>query len=306
MRHCATGLATAQFAGTNGILAMKRIEVALERAARDQEPTTVERAVRYQEATTGNLGPKSVLPKEGGESPLQESLASGIRHRIIEAPRERLLRERVLCSGCPPEFQEPYRVLRARILQRMREGARQMLGVASPGPKEGKTLTSINLAISFSREIGRQALLIDADLRAPHVHECFGLGGVPGLSEYLTGKLGLEDVLINPGVPGLEILPGGQPVEESAELLGCARMAHLIQGLRAADASRFVLVDLPGILHSADVLTFSRHLDAVLLVVQCGKTRTSDLKRALELVGGERICGVVLNKAAGRVTLPGR
>ncbi|MDY6839513.1 MAG: polysaccharide biosynthesis tyrosine autokinase [Thermodesulfobacteriota bacterium] len=191
------------------------------------------------------------------------------------------------------------KILCAQVLDRMKQLGGNSLLVTSPDPGVGKTLTAINLAVSISQEVHYTVLLVDADLRAPSVHNCFGLDGERGLSDYLLNKAELPDLLVNPGIEDLVILPGGKPLPNSAELLGASRTESMVREMKARYPERFIIFDSPAVLPCADALVFSRLIDGILLVVEAEKTPEKDLKQAMELLKERNIIGTVLNKAKG-------
>lgn len=213
------------------------------------------------------------------------------------AIREDVLRGHRILTGHDSPFADVYKVLRTQVLHRLRENGWSMLGVTSPRDGAGKTLTAINLAIATATEPTQTVLLVDADLRAPQVHEEFGLEQGPGLTEFLLDGRSIEELLLHPGLGRLIVLPGGRGTEQSAELLTSPRMAALGKELKHRYASRVVIFDLPPVLDRADVLAFSPQLDALLLIVEDGKTSEPDLQHALQVLKGSApILGTVLNK----------
>lgn len=218
--------------------------------------------------------------------------------RTVEVPMQTLRANRIIAGFGPGTLVDTYKILSSQVLQRMRSRQWTTLGVSSPGSGEGKTLTAINLAVSLAAEFDLTALLVDADLRRPSVAQYFGLGPMPGLSDYLMWNAPLADLLVNPGIPGLVLLPGGKPLTSSSEALGWERMAELVQELKTRYPNRMVLFDLPPMLRSADVLAFAPHIDAALLVIEEGRTQRGAVRRAVEMLGGTPIVGTVLNKSA--------
>lgn len=218
------------------------------------------------------------------------------RTRSIEI-QEDVLRGHRLLTGHDSPFADVYKILRTQVLHRLRENGWNMLGVTSPRDGAGKTLTAINLAIATATELTQTVLLVDADLRAPQIHEEFGLEQGPGLTEFLVNGRPIEELLLYPGLGRLVVLPGGRGTEQSAELLTSPRMTALGKELKHRYASRVVIFDLPPVLDRADVLAFSPQLDALLLVVEDGKTLEPDLQQAVQaLKGSAPILGTVLNK----------
>jgi protein-tyrosine kinase len=180
-----------------------------------------------------------------------------------------------------------------------------VLGVTSPGHGEGKTLTAVNLAASLAMETTQTVLLVDANLRNPSIHEVFGLEGCMGLADYLLDNQPVEDLLVHPGIGRFVVLPGGRAISNSSEILTSPKMLALVEEFKHRYPSRIIIFDLPPLLHSADVLAFSPYTDALLLVVEEGKTTAEELQRALSLVKNSRpVLGTVLNKAGQMGTTP--
>lgn len=216
---------------------------------------------------------------------------------------EAVLHEKRIISGYERNsYTDAYKMLRTQTLQRLKDNNWNSIAITSPGINEGKTLTAINLAISLAMEINYTVLLVDADLRHPSVHKYFGCESELGLSDYLTAGKPLSELLIHPkALRGVVILPGGKPLANSAEMLNSPQMARLVEELKARYPSRIILFDLPPLLGTADTLAFSPHVDAVLLVIEDGKTQAEDANRAIELLQGTNIIGTVLNKSSTSV-----
>lgn len=190
-----------------------------------------------------------------------------------------------------------YKMLRTQVLRRTRQHGWKTLAVTSPGFGEGKTLTAVNLAITLAREVNRTVLLIDLDLQRPSVANCFGYVPSAGLADYLAGTAALPDILVNPGIERLVILPGKGCLENSSEALSSPKMIELVQELRDRYPERLVVIDLPPLLVADDALAFSPYVDAMLLVAAEGKTSRDALRQAVKLLDGVNIVGTVLNKS---------
>jgi capsular exopolysaccharide synthesis family protein len=245
---------------------------------------------KAQQQTT-QASPRPNAPRAAAPSAIVYSRTKSI------AIQEEVLRERRILTGHDSPFADVYKILRTQVLHRLRENGWNLLGVTSPRDGAGKTLTAINLAIATATEPTQTVLLVDADLRDPRLYEAFGLEQGPGLTEFLLDGRPIEELLLHPGLGRLIVLPGGRGTEQSAELLTSPRMAALGKELKHRYTSRLVIFDLPPVLERADVLAFSPQLDALLLVVEDGKTSEPDLQHALQaLKGGAPILGTVLNK----------
>ena len=203
-------------------------------------------------------------------------------------------------------FVDAFKILRTQVMHRLREHAWNVIGVTSPDEGEGKTLTAVNLAVSLAMETTQTVLLVDANLMRPAVYEVFGLeDDCPGLTDYLLDDEPLDNLLLNPGIDRFVFLPGGGSVSNSTELLTSPKMVNLVQEMRNRYRSRIVIFDLPPLLHTADVLAFAPYTDALLLVLEEGKTTTEEVKSALALVTKSHpLLGTVLNKAGQTTATP--
>ena len=217
--------------------------------------------------------------------------------RQIEASSLGLRDRRLLIGNDESAEAAAYKILRTQVLQRLKADAWNTIAVVSPNAGEGKTLTAANLAISLACEVSHSVLLVDLDLRRPALHRLFGDEAPLGLSDYLHGGVPLSDLLFNPGIERLIVLPGGKPVMNSAELLSSPKMAQLVDELKTRYPSRIVLFDTPALLSNADTLAFSPYVDAALLVIEDGKTSREDVTRAVELLRQTNVLGTVLNKS---------
>jgi succinoglycan biosynthesis transport protein ExoP len=191
---------------------------------------------------------------------------------------------------------ESYRALRTAILLSTAARPPQALLITSPQPNEGKSCTSLNLALTLAQQNGR-VVIVDGDLRKPCVARHLGLNLEPGLSGVLTGAHGLDEALCPvDGVPQLWALPGGPTPPNPAELLSSPQMADILQQLRG----RFdhIVIDSPPLLMVTDATVLSTLVDGVILVVESGVTVRGALLRAHSLVdnAGGRLLGVVMNK----------
>ncbi len=192
---------------------------------------------------------------------------------------------------------ESYRTLRTAILLSSAPRPPQALLVTSAQPREGKTSTSLNLALGLAQR-GVPVVIVDADLRRPGVSKALALSeNGAGLSSLLSGAHTLDEVL-RPfeAVPNLWVLPAGPQPPNPADLLSSPSMENVLQELR----QRFehLVVDSAPLLLVTDATILSRLTDGVVLVVESGVTARRALVRAhkiLESAGG-RILGTVLNK----------
>lgn len=190
-----------------------------------------------------------------------------------------------------------YKMLRTRVLQRMRSNGWHKLALTSPRAAAGKTLTSINLAISMAREPNQEVILVDLDLRNPRVGTYLGLDLEFSLEDHLTRGVPLEKVLLKPDIPRLYVIPSAGRLEDSSELLASSQMAEFTRTLASTSPSAIAVFDLPPLLEADDMLTFMPQIDAVLFVVAQRETLRNDLAKSNELFKDLNLLGTVLNKS---------
>jgi capsular exopolysaccharide synthesis family protein len=194
---------------------------------------------------------------------------------------------------------ESYRALRTNVTFVGAEKPLQFIAVTSPGPREGKSTTAINLALTLAQS-GRRTILIDGDLRRSTVHHAFNVVQEPGLTDVLVGDVSASEG-IRPGVaPSLDVLPSGSTPPNPSELLGSSAMDALLAELR--HDYEYVIMDTPPALPVTDAAVVATNADATILVVKSGDTEETAAQRALDQlrrVGG-RIAGAVLNSVSHR------
>ena len=194
---------------------------------------------------------------------------------------------------------EAYRRLRTNLQFVVPEGTKSVL-VSSPSPREGKTTTTANLAVTLA-EAGKRVIVVSADMRRPQIENYFGVNGQKGLSNWLaSGDSEIWDIMHDPGIPNLRLIPSGQIPANPAELLSSDRMAQLIGVLETH--SDLVLLDTPPVLAVADASILASVVGASVLLVQSGGTDRQAAHRAKEELerAGRSILGVVVGEVEDR------
>jgi capsular exopolysaccharide synthesis family protein len=177
------------------------------------------------------------------------------------------------------------------------QGIRSLL-VTSPSPLEGKSLVSINLALTFA-QAGKRVLLVDSDLRKPRIHKTFGLSPTVGLSNLLTSEdtMRLDEVVQPTRVENLYVLPSGPRPPNPAELLATERMRGLLREME--EMFDRVIFDTPPVVNVTDATILMHFVGGGLVVVRGFTTQRELARRASELLQGTqgRMLGVILNNA---------
>lgn len=191
---------------------------------------------------------------------------------------------------------DDYKVLRTQLLQRTWVNGCRTIMITSPRAGEGKTLTAVNLAVSFAKEHHKTVLLVDADLKKQAVHKILGFDSDRGLVDYLGGSLPLQELIVWPRIEKLTLISGGGTALESAELMSSPMMKDLVDELKNRYSDRYVFFDVPPLLGGADAMAFAQHMDGIVMVIGAGKSQLPEIKRAVEAIPPEKFLGFVLNR----------
>jgi succinoglycan biosynthesis transport protein ExoP len=210
------------------------------------------------------------------------------------APREHSEREIFSITRPRSEIAESYRALRTSILLSSRSRGSKILLVTSAMPKDGKTTSSINIAVVLA-QAGARVLLIDADLRRPNIHRALKLANEAGLSTWLAGTDTDRPHILASGIPNLDVLPTGPKPPYPAELFGTPVFGEMLESLRSE--YDHIIIDSPPILSVTDAVLISVLADSVLLVIRSRKTTKGALRRSLDVLhqANSRVMGIVLN-----------
>lgn len=198
--------------------------------------------------------------------------------------------------------EESYKSIRANIMFSVMKKGCKTIVVSSAVPNEGKTTTTVNLAISFA-QADQKVLLIDGDLRKPKIHNYFSLPNSPGLTNYLGGKVSssnsekvsLLNVIHTTEYRNLFMLSAGTIPPNPAELLGSEPMAEFIKEI--GNDFDYIIIDTPPINVVSDALPLIRESDGVVLVVRSNKTTHPEIQKAiasLEFIDA-KILGFIIN-----------
>jgi protein-tyrosine kinase len=251
----------------------------------------------------------TVPTNDGGGRRLTQGMEGASAGRSLEISLAELRAAGLLA----PEDEEPQMAQQYRRIKRPlivnatgRGGARAPNGhvimVASALAGEGKTFTTINLALSMSREKDVHVLLVDADVAKAHISRLFGLGEAPGLLDVLRdGRIGVESVILPTNVPNLSVLPAGTRSHETTELLASARMEEVMRTIAQHDERRVALVDSPPLLLTTESHAIAQVAGQVVMVVRAAGTPQHAVLAALSYLGDHPVVSLVLNQCTASV-----
>jgi protein-tyrosine kinase len=197
-----------------------------------------------------------------------------------------------------PAADASYRLLRSRLQNRLKLNNWFSLAIASPNQSDGKSITSLNLAVSIARERQKPVYLIDLDMRNPSVCRFLGIRDIRPLPDYLLGQAKPEDVLAQTTFPNLIVAGALSPAEAASELLAGPRFSDLLAHIRLRSPNACVLLDLPPVILTDEALLVGPRVDAFLIVVSEGKTERKQLAQTLSTLSEFTIAGVVVNRSS--------
>jgi len=192
-------------------------------------------------------------------------------------------------------FAEAYRSVRTALQFATATGTPRSLLITSASPSEGKSTAAVTIGRNFS-QIGKRVLLIDSDMRKPSMHKKLGIDNSIGLSNFLAGLVGINDVVRETEHPGLHVITTGPLPPNPAELLHDDNMLRLLaHGLKHYDQ---IIIDGPPVMGLADAPIISSNVEGVLLIVEAGATRKLAASTAVKRLHAARarLVGVLINK----------
>jgi receptor protein-tyrosine kinase len=172
-----------------------------------------------------------------------------------------------------------------------------LIMITSAVAGEGKTFTSINLAMSMANEQDHSVILVDADVAKPHVSEIFGLSEERGLLDLIEDRsLSISSLVVSTDIEGLYVLPAGRPWPNATELLASQRMEQLTKALSTISREPIVLFDSPPLLQTSESSVLASLAGQIVIVVRAGYTSHDSLKLAVKAIGADRAVSLVLNQ----------
>jgi protein-tyrosine kinase len=214
------------------------------------------------------------------------------------------------CGYLPEEskdrqFADHYRRIKRPLIDRALSSPTldmdpRVIMVTSALPGDGKTFTSINLALSMALERDFSVLLVDCDVAKRHISEILGLRQESGLLGALVDDtVDVESLVVQTSQRGLSVLPAGRPVEGTAELLTSNRMRQIIKTLFARQPRRILLLDSPPLLITNEGRALVKMAGQVVLVVRAGHTSPHAVQDAVALFDERQAGGLILNQVPG-------
>lgn len=222
--------------------------------------------------------------------------AEGLRaepYRLAQINLSKVFRAQFQSVNSQPTAEESYRTLRTRLMRiRASQGLRSVV-VTSAIQGEGKTLTSINLALCCARLHEMKVLVIDGDIRTSSLTRSLDLPEGPGLSDVLSGKCTAQEAISATDIPNLYVLASGELDKPPAELFAGERWLELIRWCNGSFG--LVLIDSPPCLNLADVELILAACDGALVVVRALHTKREILQKCASQIDSKKLLGIVFN-----------
>lgn len=244
------------------------------------------RATETNRTTTRSAGP--AIPLEPLPS-IEISASTCEQNRILIAESQ---------QRDYPAADAAYRLLRSRLQNRLKQNNWFSLAIASPSQNDGKSITSLNLAVSIAREKQKPVYLLDLDMRNPSLCAFLGLQDMRPLPDYFLGHAKPSEVLYQTSFPNLIVAGAPYAVDGASEMLAGPRFSELLSHIRLRSPNACVLLDLPPVNVTDEALLVGPRVDAFLVVVSEGKTERKQLAQTLSSLGEFTVAGVVVNRSS--------
>lgn len=212
-----------------------------------------------------------------------------------------------IVPGAPPSpLSEEFRLIKRQLLLQAFGGRNtealekgRLILMCSAQANEGKTFSSVNLALSMATETDIEVLLVDADVAKPEILSTLGLPGGPGLMDALADpSIDAESLVIKTNIPGLSVLPAGRQTNNDTELLASDRTQLLVDRLASRNPRRIVLFDSAPALAASPASVLALLVGQIVLVVRADQTTESELREALAMLDGNARVQLMLNSVS--------
>ncbi len=241
--------------------------------------------------------PEVVAPPVAASINVPAPVAVPVRFRGEKHPVNRQhLRDQglIVPEGSVTALLEEMRIVKRQLLYNAGQLAQQGMGpaaqrilICSPHPGEGKSYTSVNLALAIAAEKESEVLLVDADFAKPSVLSMLGLPGGPGLMDALSKPdIDVADCVIGTDISGLWVLPAGNATTSDSEYLSSSRTAAVLERLTQGAPHRIVIFDSPPALAASPAAELAKHVGQAVLVARADRTGQGALEDAVSLLSG--------------------
>ncbi len=268
-------------------------------------------ARRMEQLLAAGVELQDLLPQAVAEPSAEKEMVVGAKSEssssgYVELDLPSLALQGFLVPGAArSQLADQYRVIKRPLIDNaMGKGVAaslrhaNLIMVTSALPGEGKSFTSLNLALSIAAEMDNRVLLVDADVARPSVLRMLGLPRGPGLLDVLEERVTLSDVLLRTNIDKLTLLPSGTPHPRATELLASDAMRSLLDEMARRYPDRIIIFDSPPLLLTTESRVLASHMGQVVVVVHAEKTRQSIVQQALATIEFCPLKLMLLNQAS--------
>lgn len=268
------------------------VEPSIDRAMSDNTQVISEQAITSNETVATDSANAQTVAATAPRNYIEIDLQSLSNRNFVSIATERRL------------IYEEYRVIKRKLINNAFGGLSSTLKhpnlilVSSSRPGEGKTFTSVNLALSIALEQDKTVLLVDADVLRPNVSRTLEISTPLGLTDYLSSTdVNAADIIYSTNVERLKIITAGKPHHLSTELLASDKMIELVNEFASRYPDRIVIFDAPPLLGVNETCVMAAMCGQAVVVLEENKTKLNELDKALSLLPKELAVGFVINKA---------
>jgi protein-tyrosine kinase len=232
----------------------------------------------------------------GSIATVAPSRFTGVLDKLTEVPFNPAPESHLIDLSRPMQTpSEEFRSLRTKLNYMQTVSPIHNVVVTSASPAEGKSFTTLNLALAESHLVENTVLCADFDLRRPTLHNLLQVERSPGVSDFLAGQAPLEQCIKKIGGTNLYFMPAGTPVKNPLELLNLREAKNLFDEFPSI--FNWTFCDSPPLLFSADANLLSTYADGTIIVVRIGATTIDTITRAVQALSENNVLGVVANGA---------
>lgn len=211
-------------------------------------------------------------------------------------------KENVLSDDTPFSVKESYKMMRTNIIFSVAgksESGCKLIALTSANAGEGKTTTTVNLAIAFA-QTGSRVLAVDCDMRKSRLHRYLQAKREPGLSTLISKQVSIDEAITKNVRPGLDVLTAGEIPPNPAELLSSDRMKEIIDEL--SQHYDYIFFDTPPVTVVTDAVALSQFLDGIIVVVRQNYTNHENIASVVKTlnIAKAKILGFIVNDASRR------
>lgn len=293
---------------------MSIIEKAVEQLAKKAVEELSSEADRKADSASASVTTRDIK-KESIVALDSVDVTGGIAHHkrkgaanYVELNLDRLATEGFLVPGSSStsSLAQELQLIKRRLLSNAHDLKTQdvpdgnIVLITSAMPKEGKSFISLNLAFSMAAELNKMPLLIDVDVAKNDVSNVLGLNPQLGLIDILDQETDISAALFDSNIPNLKILPAGARLSNTPELLASDRMVSFLDELANEYSDHMIILDGPPLLATSEASVLARMVGQVIVVVEAGRTRETQLEEALSRLDPNKIISLILNKSRER------